>query len=348
MTLDKNIHNKLINIAVIILLSTHAAFAGNIELITTDFSNDQPYITVVTNRPFLYDSTIGEYFPNQISIDNELSYMKIYNQNGKFQVQKLESINAIQSSNPSLEDWLVYVHGDSQTLELTFTRGFQLQTEYGVNVIVFSWPSKDPDLGGINNFNNSRNQLENGTPGFMKFLLELDLWHSNESEVTGAKLSLFFHSLGNYYLERIANNSRLSELNPGIFDNLILNAAAVNEKDHNIWLSKIHFQKKIFVNSNRKDMTLKGVNMFTDFDVQLGEEVIDGFSENAAYVNFGQALKNENNFGLMHGYYAGEIPAKSQNIFNYYKTIFHGNDVDFSDKNLFNTNDTIPVYEIKF
>jgi hypothetical protein len=95
-------------------------------------------------------------------------------------------------------------------------------------------------------------------------------------------------------------------------------------------------------------MTLKGVNMFTDFGVQLGEEVIDGFSENAAYVNFGQALKNENNFGLMHGYYAGEIPGKSQNIFYYYKTIFHGNDVDFSDKNLFNTNDTIPVYEIKF
>jgi hypothetical protein len=348
MILQMKLHNKQIFITVIILSNIIASFAGNIELIKEDFKNDQPYITVVTNRPFHYDSISGEFLLNEVSIENELSYMKVYNQNGKWQVQKLGSINAIQSSNPSLEDWLVYVHGDSQTLELTFTRGFQLQTEYDVNVIVFSWPSKDPDLGGINNFNNSRNQIENGTPGFMKFLLKLEVWHGKESYLTGSKLSIFFHSLGNYYLERIASSSLLSELTPEIFDNLIINAAAVNEKDHNIWLSKIHFQKRIFVNSNRKDMTLKGVNIFTDFDVQLGEEVINGFSENAFYINFAKALKNENNFGLMHGYYAGEIPGKSINIFNYYKTIFHGNGVDFSNTNVFSANDTIPVFEIKY
>ena len=79
---------------------------------------------------------------------------------------------------------------------------------------------------------------------------------------------------------------------------------------HQLWLEKVNIQDRIFVNSNRKDMTLKGVNLFTDFDRQLGEQAVDNFASNAVYVNFSQALKNELNFGLLHGYYVGVIPEK--------------------------------------
>lgn len=339
---------RFLSLAIIFISGIHASFSGNIELIREDLESDLSFITVVTNRPFNADTLVDELFPNEISSENKLTYLKVYSQEGKWLVQQLESIYSVQSCNSSLNDWLVYVHGDSQSPELSFTRGFQLQQEYGINVIVFSWPSKDPELGGIKNFQQSRTRIEKGAPGFVHFIYELDEWHSTNGRKTNSRLSLFLHSLGNYYLERAANDIRLNGNSKEIFDNLVLNAAAINEKDHSKWLSKIHLQKRIFVNSNRKDMTLKGVTLFTDFGVQLGEEAIHGFADNAIYINFGQALKNENNFGLLHGYYAGEVPGRSDKIYNYYHTIFHGNDPDLQNSSVFTTNDTIPVFDIKF
>jgi hypothetical protein len=212
----------------------------------------------------------------------------------------------------------------------------------------FSWPSKDPTLNGIQNFSNSRSQIEKGAAGFAYFLEELNNWNVKTNVEQASRLSLFMHSLGNYYLERIASDSLLIKTDSRIFDNIILNAAAVNQKDHYLWLKQVDFQERIFVNSNRKDMTLKGVNVFMDFDVQLGEQAIDNFAQNSFYVNFGKALKNESNFALLHGYYVGVIPEKSENIYHYYKTIFHGEEVNFSDQSRFIANDTIPVYDIVY
>ena len=330
------------------LIFINETFAGKIEFIPDSSQIEKPNIYVVTNRPNQYDSITNDYFPNIVSLEKSLTYLKVFNHEGKWLVQDLESIDDFKAGNNGLKNWLVYVHGDSQTPDLAFTRGLQLQEEYKVNVIVFSWPSKDPTLGGIQNFNNSRNHIEQSTAGFVQFLLELDTWKNKLDLVQSNRLTLFLHSLGNYYLERIASDSLIANHDNKIFDNVILNAAAVNQKDHHLWLEEINIQDRFFVNSNRKDMTLKGVNMFTDFDMQLGEQAVENFASNAVYVNFSKAFKNELNFGLLHGYYVGVIPGKSQNIFHYYQTIFHGDEVDLSNQNMFMLNDTIPVYEIIF
>jgi hypothetical protein len=339
---------SILTIVTVLLIFINGTIAGKIEFIPDSMQIDKPFVYAVTIRPNHYDSLTMEYFPNLVAEEKAMTYLKVYSVDGKWLVHDLNSINDFKPENKDLQDWLVYVHGDSQSPDLAFMRGLQLQQEYKVNVIVFSWPSKDIKLGGLQNFRNSRNLIEQSTPAFARLLSELNTWKEQLNANQTSNLSLFLHSLGNYYLERIATDSLLANQEPGIFDNIILNAAAVNQKDHHLWLKEINIQNRIFVNSNRKDMTLKGINMFTDFDTQLGEQAIDNFAPNAVYVNFSMALKNELNFGLLHGYYVGVIPGKSQNIFEYYHAIFHGQDLDLSDRSRFVKNDTVPVYEITF
>jgi hypothetical protein len=334
--------------ALIIIVCSNVIYAGNIVLVPDTISIDKPHIHVVTNRPFQYDSLTGEYFPNSIAQDQTLTYLKVYTDaEGNWLTQTLGSVSEFTTNKSNYKDWLVYVHGDSQTLDLAFTRGLQIQEEYKVNVIVFSWPAKDPILTGLKNFSNSRNMVEKGVENFVQFIYELYQWKSdNVSVFSENNLSLFMHSLGNYYLERIIADSLQSKINAKIFDNIIINAAAVNEKDHRLWLEKINFSDNIFVNSNSNDMTLKGVRLFTDMDLQLGEKVEGEFASNATYIEFNKAMGTENSFRTSHGYYAGVIPGQSQNVYQYFSTIFHGRSIEFCDMDMFVQNANFPVFEI--
>lgn len=328
------------------LISPSGLYAGNLEIIADSCSIDNPHIIVVTNRPFEVDDLTNDYFPNMATEDQSLTYLEVFKDNDKWKILPLNIETDFNTYSSGFNDWLVYVHGDSQTPELAFMRGLQLQEEYQVNVIVFSWPSKDPILGGLQNFKNSKNLIEKGTPAFAQFVQKLDSWRNSQTSDQCGNLTLFLHSLGNYYLQRLVADSLLAGMDHKIFDNVILNAAAVNQKDHHLWLEKITFQQRIFVNSNSKDMTLKGVSLFTDCGVQLGEKAESDFSSNATYINFNQALDNELNFGLLHGYYVGVIPGKYPHIYKFYHAIFHGQPVEFSSPEMFVQNDTIPVYEI--
>ena len=333
-------------LSIVLTLSFKGIYAGNIKFISDTVSLEKPYIIVATNRPYQFDSLTNEYFPNQISQEQSLTYLKVFRNGDNWLVVPLKVIPDFESNTNGYSDWLVYVHGDSQTPDLAFTRGFQLQSEYQVNVIVFSWPSKDPDLGGLQNFKNSKNLIEKGAPDFVEFVQQLDSWKKINTSGQNINLSLFLHSLGNYYLERLVTDSILQGINHKIFENVVLNAAAVNQKNHHVWLEKINFQERIFVNSNSKDMTLKGVSLFTNGDTQLGEKAMGDFASNANYINFSQALDKEMNFGLLHGYYVGVIPGKYPNIYKYYRAIFHGQPVEFSSPEMFVQNDSIPVFEI--
>ncbi len=346
MILNNKIDSKPILTTVILILSIFGSFAGNIELISGENNDERPHITVVTNRPFLFDSITGEYFPNKISTDNELSYMKVKNQSGNWQVQKIESINSIQSSDKSLQDWLVYVHGDSQTPELAFERGFQIQEEYRVNVLVFSWPSKDPKFGGIRNFKNSVENIRNGVHSFVRFIIQLDSIRNLQDSRINGNLSLFLHSLGNYYLESMVSDSLITWKNKPVFVNVIINAAAVNQNEHHVWLDKIRFQERVYVNLNSRDIILKGVTLFSSADTQLGVNAGDQYASNSSYISFTKVLEKESDFRFLHGYYVGYIPGKYPNIFRYYYELFHGAAPELLNPEAFVRQESLPVYEI--
>ncbi len=233
-------------------------------------------------------------------------------------------------------DWLVFIHGDSKTLQTSVDRAKEIQKLHNVNILIYSWPSKDPEVSPFKNFKVSYSNVEIASPYFNDFLTMIDiLKKSDESPFQEENISLFLHSLGNYYLERMVKDNLHTGLDEHLFDNLIINAAAVEEKGHKEWVEQLNFSQRIYINSNDDDFSLTGLRIISPLGRQLGEGPRSDYAENAVYVNFTEAVGFPGSLGPSHSYYFASIPEKSENIKQFYTGIFHGDEAQLENDQLF-------------
>lgn len=239
-------------------------------------------VLAITNRTF--DFVDNEYtFHNEVDTVSDLNFFIAKHLTGydldmqQIVYTELKDYIRIKEGN-----WLLFVHGDFKTMELAILRAMDISETYDINVIVFSWPSKSPDLSGTRNFKNSKSNVHKSEEDF-KELIELFEKLTNNKVLHTDSISAFFHSLGNFYLE---NYSKQAVKSKRVFANLILNSAAVEQKGHADWIKKIKLQKQIYILSNKHDFTLNGLRIFTPAGKQLGERVKEPFSKKAIYLDF--------------------------------------------------------------
>lgn len=106
-------------------------------------------IYVITNRE---EDKSREYlsFKDKIKTDSNLVFLKVtFHQPDSISNQILERSDFMNQVSNIPTDWLLFIHGDSKTYEQAVMRGFDIQYLHNVNVIVFSWPSKNPDINGL-------------------------------------------------------------------------------------------------------------------------------------------------------------------------------------------------------
>lgn len=340
---------KKITLIIFIVVAFITIQANEIEFIDDTLKIDKPHILIVTNRMFEEENLNGGYFPNKIADDGSLTLLKGYFTENKLKLHEEYFFKDLVSHKNQYNNWLVFVHGDSKTLPDAAKRALEIQEQYRVNVIVFSWPSKINDGNGLKNFKNSRKNVEEGADEFLTFLQMIKSWKlKTANNYDNNKLSILFHSLGNYYLERLVKDEYISGVDSRIFDNLIINAAAVNQKDHHKWVQQLNIQERIYINSNKRDFILRGVQILTDWKGQLGVSLDDNYASNAIYVNFTNAVKSNFPINEMHGYYLGTIPNQSDNIRNYYHTIINGEEAIKNSVDLFYSQEDSPVINIQF
>ncbi len=308
-----------------------------------------PSLPVITNR--LNDNLSDDCLNllNSIDFNNPL---KIYEYNHTAdstfcnRVKIIDDYKALSGAN---NDWLVFVHGDKQTLSDAALRGLEIQNLHHVKVLVFSWPSEMEKGNGSKNFSNSKRNVAAGVVQFKELLLLLQ--ENKRGQQWPEKpyhLSLFLHSLGNYYLERLVNDSLLADLDSNLFDNLIINAAAVNQDNHASWVNKLHIQKRIYITSNKKDFNLNGARIFTKSGKQLGERLKLPLSSEATYINFTKAIGFTLPTYDSHTYFIGRIPNNSEFIKEFYTDLFHGRAVNLSDSARFLKRNDGLGYDILF
>jgi hypothetical protein len=260
-----------------------------------------------------------------------------------------ENLDSLLDDNLRFKDLTLWVHGDGKTFFDAASRAILLQQLYKVNIVAFSWPSLDPALNGLKNLKNSIKTAEESEIDF-QHLLE-DFQKSKNlpgSLLRKGTLNLFVHSLGNYMVYLIVRDSLIYGLRPDLFDNLVLSSAAVNQEGHKEWVEKMHFQKRIYINSNGKDFNLSGVTVFTDWGKQLGRSPEPPYADNAIYVDFTHAVGLVFPTGASHSYYFGEITKASKNIWKFYDELFHGKAPNLNDKSRFRPIDKGRRYEIFF
>ena len=318
------------------LLNISPALSQNKESIAVSELEAGDSIYVITNREI--DTTHEELaFNYKVDEAANLTFLKAtLNDSLEIVNQYLSYEDFMLEVCTKASDWLLFVHGDGKTYNESVQRGFDIQNTYNVNLIVFSWPSELPNINGLKNFKNSENNVSKSVGHFNQLLSFMkDFRESNMSFQEGANLSMLLHSLGNLYLKELIDSTHTEQINDTIFENIIMNSAAVNREHHQKWVERVSFQKRIYITNNHYDYSLKGLHLYTRHGNQLGEEFNDVVAKNANYVHFTEAVGFQTPTSNTHTYFLGEIPQQSKNIRNFYFDVFHGSKVDFSDSSQF-------------
>lgn len=304
-----------------------------------------PVMPMLTNR--LVDSlSPGHYhLKNEIDRKNSLRLFKT-----EIIGDSIYCSTADESFLPRLfaepgKDWVLLIHGDSKAPVDAAVRGLEIQNTHDVKVITFSWPSRMDTRDGLKNFSNSRQNVEAGLPHLRELFLMLKRYRSSYIWPKENKLSLIMHSLGNFYLELAVKEQMLEGID-SLFDNIIINAAAVEQEGHAGWVGKLRIARRIYITLNKGDFNLKGARTFTRAGIQLGAVVEPPLAVNADYIHFSDAVGFKLPTWLSHTYFVGEIPAGSDNIRAFYRTIFHGGEAELNNQAMFRIRDDAKGYDI--
>lgn len=307
-------------------------------------------IYVISNRQPTDSDKNGVYFENIVRTEVELDFLKVrFYQPDSIFTQRLNPDDFLKQISAFCTDWLLFVHGDSKTFNQAVMRGFDIQHLHNLPVLVFSWPTKDYNISGIKNFKNSKNNIGESKDHFNKLLNFMEVFrNNNRAFADSAKLNLLLHSLGNSFIEQFINEKMYDDFSLKIFDNVILNSAAVNQKNHKDWLEQLNIQQQIYVTCNKSDVNLKGVRLFTKAGKQLGEKVKTPLAQNANYIHFTKAVGFRLPTGTTHTFFIGEVTDESKNIAEFYNDLFHGKRIDFSESERFLLRKDGRGYEIIF
>jgi hypothetical protein len=306
-------------------------------------------VFVVTNRLIETDKDGRLIYMNEVDTAKPLKYVKVTFKDDEYFSEPFNSFDDLLANPAPYSDWLIWAHGDGQSFLLSMKRALEIQHLHKVNFIVFSWPTQAPDKGPIANHKNSRENAEQSVAYLEELCSVLQEYRSKESNaMQGQHLSIFFHSLANYKLELALEQGDLDNIREGLFDNMILNAPAVNSAGHYSWVEKLDIQNRIFVCYNDEDINLEGLRVLSSLDVQLGERPLEPLAGNARYLDFTYSVGSRMKTGATHSYYYNLITEISSNIREVYRDLFHGRELKIDDPLRFETTDHKQVTRVKF
>ena len=331
-----NNFNCYILYVLLIIIFTVPVHAQDKKFVQADTNLIGSNIYVLSNRETVFQNNTKTTL-NSVKKTNGLDFISanLYSKD-LLQIERIDSIDFLLEISLLEGNWVVFVHGDAKTLEESIYRGLKIQHLYNVNVLIYSWPSHDPNLNGIKNFKRSQLHVSESLNHFVEVLEFTQLFREiNPSFLKTKKMSLFIHSLGNLYVQQMINSKLEGGLSENLFDNIILNSAAVNQKNHKQWVEKLNIQKQLFIISNKNDFNLKGVHLFTSDGKQLGEKITPPFANNAIYMNFNKTIGFKFPTANTHTYFIGKMTNRNLNLKTFYNCILHGDNPDFSNKDVY-------------
>lgn len=236
---------------------------------------------------------------------NELRFANATKLEGKWVVELVKEPTNITTANaPSRKlfeslaktcatkkrNCVFYVHGYNKPFEETLEQGWLIQDRYGVEVVVFSWPSNTGGLPPIEY--RAARRIAQVSFGALDSLLEkfgryLEEWTSPldekallECQVT---INLTTHSLGAYIFENYVL-SQAYQAETRLFTNVVLSEPDVNNVDHTKWVDKIVAGQRVFSTINENDKILSWSE--TVNPPRLGKRLSNLVSIKAQYFDF--------------------------------------------------------------
>lgn len=249
---------------------------------------------------------------------SQLHYLYVGKKNNEWQVHEQPDLIKCMQLLPQ-RDWILYTEGMGKIFTNNLERAYLMANTYQLNVILFDYPSITTTKSMIKNFRFSMHNAISAATQWDEVLNTLYDIHTTKQFFQKNSLSLFFHSMGNLTLKEWAQHFNRKYPQPFV-NNLILNAACVNQKKHTQWLSNIYFAKNIYIHYNKADYKLKGASFLT-FNRKLGTKPTFETNHNIHYINFNEEV------GKTHNYFLN-IPGRdfkmNEKLTHYFFDILHG------------------------
>ncbi|MGB7440647.1 MAG: alpha/beta hydrolase [Coleofasciculaceae cyanobacterium] len=187
---------------------------------------------------------------------------------------------------------LLFVHGFNTDFRSALETGHTLETLYGMEIVMFTWPSNAGGLHRVvDNYRSDKQDASLSINAFDRCLEILNEYILKHRETDcGQKLSLALHSMGAFLFKKLLQSS-IYEGETLLFDNVIMLAADVNNQDHSEWMDKIKYRNRLYITINEDDFALAAsrAKPGPEQRARLGQLAQNLNSRNAIYLDFTDA-----------------------------------------------------------
>lgn len=289
-------------------------------------------IFIVTNRSFDPECRKQEYFLNEAS--DSVSYLIAACDGNNWQYYFVPGFTEGMKIINDGSDILLFIEGHGKTMPMALERAYQVHIRYNLSLVVFDWPSDN------RTFRASLQAIRHCEANFNNLLMKSKEYRSQHME-KNQHLSILAHSIGNYFLNYAAERGDELGLHEAFIDNIVMNAPAIPAREHGKAVSRMAFQKRIFITSNKNDLVLRGAGALTSARM-LGNVVLGPPASNATYINFSGVARTE------HSYYYGSQPFEYElpAFYYFYHSSLHGREVDLSDTRMFTPRQKGPGFAV--
>ena len=236
---------------------------------------------------------------------NELRFARATSSSGKWAVELVKEPANLTSENlPSQKEFeklakqcttakrncVFYIHGYNKPFVETLEQAWLIQERYGVEVVLFSWPSNTGGLPPVE-YRDAR-RIAQASFGALDSLLEkfgryLKEWMNPMDEkallACQVTINLMTHSLGAYLFENYVL-SQAYQAETRLFTNVVLSQADVNNADHPKWVDKIVTGQRVFSTVNENDKILSWSETLNP--PRLGKTLANLVSTKTQYFDF--------------------------------------------------------------
>lgn len=252
-------------------------------------------LLVVSTRH--YHDRLKEFLDYDYDTTATLKYFAVYFRGNHWTAVPYPNLASLLDLKPGLKNLVIFTEGLGKTFTSGINRATILMRLYHIDEIFFDWPTQRPYMKSGKNFRTTYKVSSKVAKPYARFLEDFQAYKQAQPSKFNIT-SLMFHSMGNLVLMYGLKSDLFKNIEPGLADNVILNAACVPQKKHAQWLGKLSFSKNTFVTINKGDRNLNGAKLVL-FRHVMGEKVKKPLVPGVHYVSFSKVLEREHNYYLI-------------------------------------------------
>ncbi len=218
---------------------------------------------------------------------------------------------------------LFFVHGFNTNFSDALAAAYAIEQLYNLEVILFTWPSNGGGgIDGLASYQDDKRDAALSIGALDRCFEKLAVYFTKYAEqACKRKFSLAMHSMGNYLFKRLLSSS-IYQGETLLFDNIVMLAADVNNKDHASWVDRVRFRNRLFITINEDDAALLASKALPgdEQEARLGHWPRNLTARNATYLDFTDAAEIE----AHHNYFTDNSALDNSRIRELFSRAFNG------------------------